>query len=258
MMNKSKNIIIIAIVAVVYIAFSIFISNVFKDNNKYYIFIGNTAKWMYNKSWYNITDNMASEVDLSTLKVYDILLGDYVDNNLTYAGNIKTIDEDGNYNAIDDTYLLIKGNDKTKIVSYTYSDFTSEDDARTTQVLKDLNFNNYNEISSKSKISIDLNNDGINDDIYAISNMYSEKEETTYFSVLYVYIGSKSQVLVKTTTTSTDLLEKEQNDVYAIVDLLGDNKYELITSTSGFSLSGTTKYTMFKLKNGKYESLINS
>src|SRR5574344_1359984 len=210
MMNKSKNIIIIAIVAVVYIAFSIFISNVFKDNNKYYIFIGNTVKWMYNKSWYNITDNMASEVDLSTFKVYDILLGDYVDNNLTSADNIKTMDEDGNCNAIDDTYLLIKGNDKTKIESYAYSDFTSEE------------------------------------------------EETTYFSVLYVYIGSKSQVLVKTTTTSTDLLEKEQSDVYAIVDLLGDNKYELITSTSGFSLSGTTKYTMFKLKNGKYESLINS
>lgn len=255
---KPKQYIILGTIIVIYILFSYFITNYFQKENSKYLFIDDSVKWQYsNDSWANIGTNIFQSLDLSDYKVYNMyekqLVGIYdikQDNNVWY-----TKSDNSNYVEYENMMLAYKGNDKFSMVSYEETELDGEDYDIIDSLLDELDLK-YNSLNIKSKIDLDFDNDGDIETIYTISNMFSEETETSYFSIVFYYDNKKTNVMDKNIVTDSSLENRIQSDVLTIIDINGNNKYQVITETSPFSRPEETVYTLYQMNNNTYKKLI--
>lgn|SRR5574344_654705 len=245
-----KKYIIIIVIISLYLIFAIFGTDIIDSINNTYIYIGDNVRWKYsNNKWENI--HVDGKFNLKNYKIYNIQTGEMVGKyNLLYDDTwyYKT----GNkYSEYQDEMFAYKGNNKFKVIPYEMTEIDNRNIVKSCGITY-----NYNDISAY-QIDIDYDNDGENEKIYVLSNMYSDND-SQFFSVICTYDDNSYITLLKSIVTDSSILAKEQNNIYAIIDLTGDNKYEIITSTAGYSLSTDDVYNLYELNNGKYEKIISN
>src|SRR5574344_18419 len=214
-----KKYIIIIVIISLYLIFAIFGTDIIDSINNTYIYIGDNVRWKYsNNKWENI--HVDGKFNLKNYKIYNIQTGEMVGKyNLLYDDTWYY--KTGNkYSEYQDEMFAYKGNNKFKVIPYEMTEIDNRNIVKSCGITY-----NYNDISAYQI------------DIY---------DDNSYITLL------------KSIVTDSSILAKEQNNIYAIIDLTGDNKYEIITSTAGYSLSTDDVYNLYELNNGKYEKIISN
>ena len=239
-----KSIIIILIIVSLYLLIAIFGLGLLDSLMNKYLYIDNVGFKYSNGKWNNI------KISKDILKKYEI----YLPNTFEHIGkyNIKYDNKwyYGNKGLMpyDEVLFAYKGNN---IKIYEYKTNYGIYDTKIKEFLEENNLT-YEELNLEKEISIDLDNNGENDVIYALSNVYSSKDEKVLFSAIIVKINKEYSIL-KTILDDDEVML----DIFAIMDINNDKKLELIINEQGFSLNGNT-YSIYGIKNGKYTELIKA
>ncbi|MBR1376889.1 MAG: hypothetical protein IJ565_03650 [Bacilli bacterium] len=245
---------IILFVVLLYLVISLGIGHI-DSSSKKYIYIDTNVRWEYsNKKWNNI--DRSNNIELKNYHVY----APYIDqdqgkHDLRYIDGEWYIKETNDYVLYDNILLAYKANNKFKIYEYDREYEISKSEI--TDILKKIGISGYSALSTSDKIKIDSNDDGDSEYFYIISNMFSESNESSYFSVV-AYYSEGDYKIVKSTITKTDnLINKTSFNIFAIIDFDGDNNLEIIISEEKFSLLGN-EYSLYGLDDGEYIELVSS
>ena len=226
-----------------------------KDN---VIVIGNSGGFKkVNSRWVGIY----SKKDLKSCsgKKFNV----YVDN--SYFGRYKIFYDDKWYlyknnntpvNYEEENMLALSGSIKYKI-----ADFSTHDIDDTTYVKKVLKENNLSEDSPLTYsyyIDFDLNNDGVIERIYTISNKFPY-EDIGNISFGYIFTVKDGKIIYLYKD------KKEIDDIYSgcnpyisnFIDVDEDNKFEVIVGCSYYSVEGT-RYNLYKFNNYMFKSLVSN
>lgn len=245
---KKSLIIIISLVLIYLIAFTIIFGSYDTFTNKY-IYIDNNVSWKYsNKKWENV--DIKNE---TILKGYNIYLPNtyelYGKYTLKYSENNWYIKNKKNFELYGNTLFALKGK---KMKFYNFKIERTIDKTTIDKILKEINISNYKNLNLQKKIIIDLDNDGNNEIIYALSNIYSSDIENIYFNVIALFKDNKYTIIKSIINPDNEL-----SDIFAFVDVDGDSILELIIVDEGFS-SSENIYTMYKYENNKFVKLISN
>ena len=251
-----KGLIIFALIIIGYILFAIYglpyIDSIF---NKH-IYIDNSVRWVYkNNKWSNIEYNSNSNINLKKYNVYNTNSKKHVGKyNLKFEKDKWYIVNKGNYALYPVTMFAYKGTG-IKIINYDIN--YNLDKNIINKILTKFNINNYSEINLASSISVDLNNDGEDEIIYSISNMYSESAEDVYFSVMAIYEDGEYKIIKFEKMDENYLAKKIMFEVFAIMDYNNDGKYELLIEGTRFSETPSSYYLYGNI-DGEYKELIGT
>ena len=120
------------------------------------------------------------------------------------------------------------------------------------QILNNLGISGYEILSISDKINIDYNNDGINDDIYIVSNLFLESINKKVFSLIYYLDENSNPVFIyKNINNTTSMYNLCVPSINNIVDLNKDSNYEMFIECNYFDNIGT-EYSIYKFENKSY------
>lgn len=257
-MEKNKKIYtIIFIIAVIYIIiFFVFFFNKKKNNkvNNYInLAVGNDALFVYkNKEWRNITTSNRATYNWYLYDIYDEFeqLGKYY---LIYSGVWNLIDDDKNKVNLDFAnklgissdfkYNVKSFNKKNNGIDSYISDVLSKYDIITTN----LTVNNI--------ISIDIDNDSVEEQIYTISNAFSEDDNTKAFGFIFLVDNNKINIIYEKVYEDNSLDNVCKPYVSNILEL--DNKNYLMINCSYYSNLGKD-VILYRYKNEKFKEIISN
>lgn len=244
----------IIIICVIYALIAILMAE-FSNYSTNNLLINYNVKWHYkNGKWSNISDEEFNKMKLKGYKIMDISTNEYVGkydlvlNNYWYVEN----------KIYENSMFAYKGLSKLSVIDCSLEELSQSDFDIIAKVLKDKNISGYNELTISDKIIIDYDNDGDNETIYEISNMYAEEERNEFFSTIFIYDNGNYDILEINIVNGDSMFDKNQSIVYAIVDINGDGNYEIIVENMAFSRPDESKFSLYELKNNKYKLAISN
>lgn len=252
-----KKYIIILVLFGGYLIFALFGTSLISNLTTKYLYIGNTARFQYtNGTWSNIQYKSSDSIYLKQYSVYSTSTGSLTGKyDLEFNNDSWSYRNNNNYEDYTEDMIAYKGSNKFSVIPFDKKQLSA---TNAKKILTDLGISGYNELTLSYEIDIDYDNDGNTEPIYVLSNVFADGEATQYFSIICTYKDGKYDTLLKNVTSDDLLTSQIQNDIYAIIDLTGDKKYEIITSTDGFSESMETVYTIFGLTNNNYQKIISN
>jgi len=252
---QKKYIVLISIL-VIYVTLSMIIF-VFMDSypfSKMYIMIDKNTRWEYkDKKW----ETVSTEDDIFIKNKFKIF------SNQNYQGEFFIQNYENEWYFFDDNNKSY--NLEGKLFAY-YGDndinvipFNSEEptiqEVNNLLAKYDIKINNLEELSLVQKVTIDLDKDEENEQIYSLSNMMSEFENSKTFSLVIYIDNDKEKTIMKNITDSSI---DDINYIYSvsnIIDLNNDDKYEIIIEQQRPLNAGLDCHSMYKLKRGKYVAI---
>lgn len=270
-MEKEKNsnkIIYIMIIVLFLLFFFVLIylnkdkSNTYNKSEKEYdtILIAGNAIFQKTNNYWNKVTKEENIIKLVNWKKYKI----YID--YEYFGDYKLVAADGwlafdderksiTLPATDSSFFAYKSSDDIDIKKIEVNDNSDFDKTKLLLSAFDINVNYPPEINAIAKV--DLNNDGKEDEIYAMNNTFSEIETEPLFSIFIVKRGSKAYRLFRSTEEAN-----EANmcfpTINSVLDIDNDKEYEIIMSCTNSGLD-SIKTVLYKYNSEKddYEIVIS-
>ena len=125
--------------------------------------------------------------------------------------------------------------------------------------------NYLNDILSKSytiddftyqeKVSVDLNNDGINDYII-VANNFDIEGANNYFSIIYTVINGVNNIILNKNIEVEKVHYEPSYAIYAIFNIDGAKGSNIIFRRTYYSMVRNTGYSMYQNNDGKYDLVI--
>lgn len=235
-MKKNKTIILVTIVLIYLIALvAVILGNDKAEkkqkNNaiKRYIVVDNFARLsFFNNSWHNVS---TSEIEAYKEK-YNI----YINNNMFGSYKLKYGNTWNLFNDTDD-YVNYEGSlfayskNSTVSLKNTIKREISDNDKK--NILKFFNYNDFNNLVTNDVIDLDIDQNGIEDEVVCVSNIgIDEKDKDKYYNLIYIKLNNKIIKVLNENSTNSDILQKP---VYNLSNLfeLKNNKYLLVKKTIG-------------------------
>ena len=224
------------------------------DSHEATIVTDNVVWSLNNNRWSTITNN--TSLDSLNWKKYDVYvnhekLGNYYlwkDNNIwrVFDDNKKALYVDGEILGINSNYNISVS--KTNVVDV-------NDNSIFRQILEDndvsLSNSNYN---SFTKIPLDFDKDGIIEEFYILSNVFSE--DSTYYSLAFMLKNDRLYYIYKNISSGNGFngCKPYYN---SFLDIDGDSKDELILSCSSYSVNGQSNI-LYSFDGEKFDVVISS
>lgn len=228
---------VIAIILVVYVV-GIFLfqySSAIKKNAKETIvMVGMDTKILYKDNKWNDIPSYVSEYNW---KKFDIYQNGFLENKYMIENRDGAIYyyDDGyvNLGILNEDFVAIKSEENYHITAKNESTLDKEN-GFLKQVLLENNINSIDDIRNYKMLSIDLNNDGTNENLYYISNLFLG-EGNKFFSIVFSVINDKIVYISK----------HIENNIYA-----GSNVETKPTIPDGalqfiFNIDGSNSYDVF-------------
>lgn len=215
------------------------------------LIIGNTIFQKTNNYWNSVTneENIIKLVNWKKYKIYTDYkyFGEY---NLVNAETWLAFDDKRNpieLPGIESSFFAYKSNENYDIKSIKLEENKNLEETK--KVLKEFNINiNYlPEVNIST--NLDLNNDGVEDKVYAITNMLTEYASEPEFSIFIVKRGNKLYRLFKSSSESNSTNMCYPN-INSILDIDNDNEYEIIMSCTNTGID-SIKTIMYKYNEEK-------
>lgn len=242
-------------VLLVYVIMMIVIFGTDLFRNKTYIMIGADEKLKYEKGKYvDIKNNERKLYQGEKFDIYDETghLGIY---QLKYhQGRWHAFGDDYSFVKLTEPIFAIKSNKKYSVPTYDVENLNSEDITLLDGMLKEEGITKYN-ISLNQKITFDLDNDGKNESLYSVSNLFEDDGADGYFSLVYYIKKGKVEILNKKIVGVDDAYDAEQYFITKLIDLKDDKKVEIVVTRSCYSISCDDCSEIYTLKWGKYKKL---
>ena len=260
-MKKYKGIIIFGAIMLIYslVMFSLFYSK--EDNNKPIDKIDNENKTpLKNDNYYLVTDNSNfkyynmsfNKASISSIEqqnkfnvyVNNKKLGDY---KLKYAAVWNLFDEDNNFQMYDGKLLAVTDNMNAKVRDIKIREINDSDKVL---LINKYNLNTFSYISTNEVVDIDLDNNGVMDEIICLSSMQESDNSNNHYSI----------VLVKLNNEIVPIIEERGSDaiyvynIYSVINIF-DREYDniIISRTEGYdSDEPFVSDLIYQCKNNQY------
>lgn len=255
MIKVNKKVTMVLVIALAVCMFLVWIfygdkkvNNDDEDTNSSYLVLGDATIWEYEKEnkWKKMnakTFDKKVKVDAYNDNNY---LGYY---NLRYINVWNIVDDNGSFVNIDEDFLGATKGLVTSVDNFESSTLL-DDEKENIRVLMDYGYSA--ETISGETLSVDLNNDGVNEKVVYASNM-NEEGLDDYFSLLYVDIDGNIDVLFKKEFKASVLLDEPSFRIYAVVQVKGMPYKNIILHKNYNSEAGSPGYLMYQYSDGKYQ-----
>lgn len=259
-MKKDKKVAIFILIFLIVGAIIFFLTigvGLLNKSSENIIIIGNSGGFKkVNSRWVHI--NTKNELKSLSGNKFNV----YVDN--SYFGNYKLLYDDKwylfknddtpvNYNG---NMLALSGSIKYKVANFTTHDI--EDKTYVNRVLRENNISEDSILTYSYYTDIDLNNDGVLERIYTISNKFPyEDVGNLSFSYIFMLKNDKIIYLYKNKEEIDDVYSGCNPYISNLIDIDEDNKLEVIIGCSYYSVEGT-KYNLYKFNDYMFKSLVSN
>lgn len=259
-MKNKKRYYIILIILIIFALTMYFVlgkENIKKSEESTTIIIGNNSIWNYSdRRWLNITNEstinsinwLDYEVHIDNKKIGKYYL--WYDGSKWYMfdENRKAVVNDGNLIAYRSNYdIKIKDFQLSEIKNYYYVN----------KILKENNINNITEFTATTETTFDLDNDGKNETLYFVSNVFPmETNPDTIFSIVFMVKNNEIYPIY------TDIAKNNSYNgckpyLSAVLDVDNDNTYELVVSCGRYSIQKPVDM-LYKLTDNGFKILISN
>lgn len=221
------------------------------DKNIRYVMIDSYVMLSINNNRINFSDYDNEDVLKSKFNIYSDgnYFGKYYIRNLPTG--LKIIDGSNNFIKNDGYLIGDTSNDSIRVSKINVEDAMISDYIFANDVLKDagvsIGFNSSN--SSFVKYRADYNNDGYDEYIYSISNMFSS--DSVGYSILFTVIDNEYKIISKDVDNSSDGYEIS---IVGILDINNDNQLDIVVAKSKFG-HDIECYEIYKSDNMKFKKI---
>lgn len=232
--KKAYKIVIIGIISYVIIMLIIFLPNYIHDmRDKLYILSGDFIKIKYeNGKWQNI-DN-SDDYKLKEFEVYESneYKGKY---KILFTNKFYLYDEKGKNTSYEGQLFSYTGNIKLGIINTISSEMTDNDKYIIERALSKVGIAGFNSLNLYQKVSLDVDKDGIIENIYAASNYYVEEIVDKAFSIVFIEKNGNIDILKEKIISTDKIYEEPSYEINKVIDINEDKKYEIMIEQSYFS-----------------------
>ena len=237
-MKKRKFLIVFLIIGIIYSLIIIIInrSDNSKKDKRNILIIGE-----------NVFEYKNNEISKTEEINKDVLYNVYINNNYYEKTNLnnKKIDD---YEGL----LLAYSDNLNIIVKNADIDIIGNNDLQRINNIMGYNVN-MNDLFVNESITLDLDNNGINDKIVNVSNLDFEKDQSIYFNLTYVILNNDiEQVLIKEIVPAREVLISPVYYFYSTFNINNDSHNNIILQKRHFSMSEKPESLIYKYENGKY------
>lgn len=261
-MKKYKGIIILIIVLLVYslIMFFLFsskeegknpiekITESINDNsdkrNNYFIVTDNSEYEYYYKSFRKTSVSNIEKQDKFNVYVDNKLFGEY---KLKYVSLWNLFDENNNFKMYDGKLFAVSNNLNTKVRDIKIREMNESDKVL---LINKFNLNTFNYITTDEVVDIDLDNNGVNDEIICLSSMQESDNSNNHYNIVVVKLNDDIITLVE---------EKGDNakyvyNIYSVINIFDRQQDNIIISrTKDYdSDAPSTQELIYQYKNNQY------
>lgn len=248
-----KKYIIIGSIFLVYLVLMIVIFGTGLFKNETYMILGSDGKIKYDKGYVDMNNKDYYSYHNQQYDVYDDN-GHLGKNKIKFhRGKWYVFDKNDKFVKINGEIFAIKSNKKYSVLEYDIEEFGINDLNILDEILSE-NKLTYNELSLQQKVSVDIDNDGTKENLYAASNLYVDNTKNL-FSLIYYVKDNKINILAKEIVDAKDAYDGKMYTISRLIDLKDNQKVELITKRSCYSYSCNDCYEIYQLKHGKYEKI---
>lgn len=232
--KKIHKTIIIGVIVYVIIMLIIFLPGYIRNKkDKLYILSGDFIKIKYeNGKWQNIHDS--KDYKLKEFEIYES--GEYKGKyKLLFTNKYHLYDTNGKNISYDGQIFGFTGTLKLQIINIPSSEITDNDRFIINKALSKIGIDNFNNLNLFQTLTLDVDNDGINENIYAASNYYVEEELNKVFSVVFIEKNGNIEILKEKVISSDKVYEEPSYEINRVIDIKEDKKYEIMIEQSYFS-----------------------
>lgn len=242
MIKKRTYIILIFIMVTFFVLSYIFLGSDNLKRRKYEstIVVGNNSTFMYqNQSWSHLNEDNEALKSLNW-KEFDVYssgekLGEYL---LWYDSKWYAFDKKRNAKKINDDFIGINTNYEMRVLSYKEEAFTSSD--YVTQILSENKLPTNSQFTANYKIDLDLEEDGILEELYVISNVFpTDFSPNKLFSIVFIVKGENIYYLYKDIRNNNSFNGCKPH-IQSILDADNDDNYEILLSCTEYSNAAQT------------------
>lgn len=263
MNKKNKKVALVLIICLVIFTLILFltvgISDLRRKREKLYIVVDNDAMWVYkNQKWSTISKNDAKSYNWMAFDVYEgnsFSGRDY----LMYT-NDKWYIFDNSKKAVipKEKVLAIGGNLNVSVLDFSMSNFTNEDNIYIKTILNRYGISDNVNFTNKEKISIDFDNDGENESLFVLSNVFPNGfTPSVTYNLIFLRDNNSTYVVYKNISGYNDDYSGCKAYVNNIIDVNNDNKYEILIGCGYYSTKGVY-YALYTFLDNKYQLLISN
>lgn len=222
-MNKKVYIIIIVLIVIMFIPILLYVTFYKTNNSTYLILPGNEIYTLESGKLNKVNDEIKKPLDIVFISDEEKKL------TFTYKSNQILFYEDDEPIIIPDSFKVAYSNKKNlNLVDYKIENINSENLPKFSDILKKHDIIGYDYLTTSEKLSYDFDNDGKNEELYFVSNLFEELKYDKVFSFVY-YIKDDEIIYLQ-----EDVIESENaydicvSDINSIIDISG-NKIMTIT-----------------------------
>ncbi len=207
-----------------------------RRNQELTILVGKRTVWQYqDKKWFNRSGNTDyKNFDWKKYHVYSNqeYAGDYLlwhdDRWYAFDDNKKAIDLSGEFFAYAGNYDLN---------FYPFAEEEIEDYSSVYKVLKQYGIPEDSTFSSAYHVLVDFDNDGVDEDFYVISNVFSGEEPDITFALVYMVRDNKISMIYEDVVRNANYYNRCMPYFTSFLDIDRDSSFEFILSCGRYSIA---------------------
>lgn len=148
---------------------------------------------------------------------------------------------------ITERFIAVTENQSHSLVPFKLEKINNADVDEITELLKQQGIVKIGKVSLSQKVSIDLDNDGITEDIISVSNVFNPAGRDKDFSLVYIRKQGKTYMILNKMEKAHNLTESCMPFIGGFIDVNNDKIYEIIIGCSYYDRLGT-KYSISRLE----------
>jgi len=255
-MKKNKVYIVLIAVVIIFllVMFLLFgFDELKKESYDTTIVVGDDTLWVYNnKSWSRV-----SKFDQFNWKKFDVYtnnekIGNYY---LWYSNKWYVFDDNKEAVLTDGDLLGVSANYDISVYNHSISEI--DDYSYVYSVLEDNDLPTSSKFTSNYKVVLDIDNDGIEEEFYVISNAFPmDFNPTKIFSIVFMVKDEKIYPIY-TNISNNSGFNGCKPYFSSFIDVDEDSKYEVILSCAKYSTSSVSRI-LYKFNNKEFKILISN
>lgn len=258
MQSKKLYIVLIVMMVVFFLVFFLMygVDEIKTKDDKATIIVGNNTVWQYqNKKWMNITGITSfQDYNWHTFEVFqdNQKIGDY---SLWYDDKWYVFDQDKNPVSIEGNLLAYEANYDMSVSPFIEQKITNK--KYVDEVLNKYGIDTSSKFSNSLQISFDIDQDGIMEDFYLITNVFAI-DFTPDLLFSFVFMVKNDEIyMIYDNVNQTSIYNSCKPYFTSFLDVNRDHNYELILSCGRYSIGKEIQW-LYGFRDNQFKILISN
>ena len=264
--NEKVAIVIIAVmVFIVLVVLVLYFSGILSKNKpSANIIVDNSVFFKYErKKWELVNKQGFSNINWSKVTVYEE--GENI-------GKLSIFSNDGKWYLFEEkggerTPVKVVGDSiytggkiGTKFIKFKREEVNSDDIKYIHKVLDHYKISRVeqNKYTYRYKVSYDFDNDGKKEDLFVVSNMFSDEEIENSFSFIFINNDGKTKMIYNKVYEGNMNMGGCYSYLYGIIQIEKSKVPQIVTKCSYYSVSLKNEYGLYQFNRNNYELLLYS